>query len=835
MKLARIGWTVVAVLFTAPLASPAVAEDGPAARVFKEDGKVRAENLRTGETHEGDVLVVLQRLVDALGKGDDSPGGRIRIDDGTYITAADSACDLRSGVQVAAEHPRGAVLRMGPSATAGWFFRGRRVENVVVDGLVFDGNRDAHVVEVSLAKDASAGDEAIRVESAAALEGASLGEGRDVWTTPGGFQIAGGGNVERARASVLHVDGGRIELQRPLRHGYAAGDAVVRYYRAIGGVALHGEELTVRRCKFVRTQESPVLFVSGGKAYPGRKLIEQNAVIGHRGDACIRLQRGAYGGVIRDNYVERPHAWYQRFWGEGIALEGNHHSICTGNVIKGPGDRLIRANDADHCVISNNTVRVPTPELLDTAAWSPLRGDERIVEAKAREAGKARPPLRLRGGDEENPGLRARLGEGERDWTATTGPRAGETGGGHYRFNRAYAKVRPSAAGVPVHLRLVDEKGAYADFTARTWAADKRQVLGFDLTAPDDTSSSPLDRTRLAEIHLYLETDADEVELKLRALRRGQRTGWGLTLWGASHTTVSNNTFYGVGADRGTIYYGSGGWSASRELTVTGNTLAYCYDGIGFARQAERRITVSDNTLYATLGGIRGDVVATGNVIAFDSTNASTRRTLTARTATGNTLYMTRGIRLLGDGPASATGNVVLDHIGPGLVLAGDGGVAAHNVLRSEVSGDAAVRQTEEGKNHLVSGNWVRNRGPAFAIRGSGAVVTDNLVETASDTPVRVEGELRRYEGNAGAPLVAKRLTLRPGRSPAGRADGVGSRESDRPTVEAVDPIPETTPDAAYAVDAYTEWDPAAGEWDLILVWKTDPGAPMDVRVRLGR
>lgn len=215
------------------------------------------------------------------------------------MTDARQACRLRTGIHLTAARNKGAVLRMGRDAGARWFFRGREVENVIVDGFVFDGNRSAHTMALKLTQDASAGDRVIDVENAAAFEGTRLGEGRDVWTTPGGFKIGDGRKSERAKAESIELKEDRIELQRPLQHDDPAGEAKATYYEAIGGVALNGEELTVRHCKFIRTQESPVLFVSGGKSQPGAKLLEHNVVINHRGDACIRLQRGAYGGVIR--------------------------------------------------------------------------------------------------------------------------------------------------------------------------------------------------------------------------------------------------------------------------------------------------------------------------------------------------------------------------------------------------------------------------------------------------------------------------------------------------------------------------------------------------------
>jgi hypothetical protein len=826
---------------------PAAAEGGPelspqaaaVVRPWGKDGKAVGENRVTGDTHRGDVLEVLQQLEDALDVEAGGPGGTILLADGVYVTAAERAVDLRSGVHLAAASPHGAVLKLADGTAArrksGWFFRGRRVRNVVIDGILFDGNREVQTVRTRLRRDAAKGDTKIHVADASTFADhkreIGIRGGKKTWTTPGGFLIRDDrGGQERAKAAEVDADASVVRLLFPLRNDYTAeAGAEAVFYPTIGAVTLNGANIAVRNCKCIRTQESPVLFVSGGADQVGPKVLEDNVVLDHRGGACVRLQRGTRGGVIRGNTVVRPVTWYQRFWAEGVAIEGNAHSIVTGNTIIGPGDRLIRANDAHHCVIANNIVWVPLADVdgfEDAADWKPLRGDETVApDSKDKRQGRASLHVAPATGteDAQRPSgiRRADLADEARDWTP---------------FNRAYLWIKPESKDGRLHLRLTDGDGRFADYAAVLWAADEWQTAIVDLTDPADASEDDLDKRDVRDIRVCLRPPDGERAgaFKVDGLRLGHRTGWGLTVWGASHCTVANNTFYGVGGKAGTIYYGSGGWSHSHDLAITGNSLAFCYDGIGWARQNEKRITVSDNVLYATMGGIRGDVVASGNTVAYDPTNAATDHTISARVADGNSLFRTRGIEVTGDEPAAATDNVLVDTRGPGIVSADNGGaVIRGNVLRSTLSPkDPAMLQRETATHNLIAGNWIEAAGAAFEIRGAHSTVSGNFVKASGERAVIVTGTDNVFRDNRGASRVRARVTLKSGAAPAARLRGVSSDEARRPVITAVDPVPKTTPEAPYAYDAYLQWDSEAKHWDVVVDWKRDPGADLAVLIR---
>ncbi len=171
---------------------------------------------------------------------------------------------------------------------------------------------------------------------------------------------------------------------------------------------------------------------------------------------------------------------------------------------------------------------------------------------------------------------------------------------------------------------------------------------------------------------------------------------------------------------------------------------------------------------------------------------------------------------------------------GRGYVLEGRAGMAAQNTLRSSLNdGAPAVLQSRDQADHVVRGNRIQDEDRAFRIRGKGAVITDNVVSDAGTDPVRVDGSIKAYRDNIGAPRLQERVDLLPGHSPAGRIDGIGRSEDHQPRVQSIDPVPETTPDVAYAYETYCQWDPEADEWDLIIDWKRDPGETMTVLVRI--
>ncbi|MFP4056504.1 MAG: right-handed parallel beta-helix repeat-containing protein [Candidatus Brocadiia bacterium] len=796
-------------------------------RPSKDKGKAIGKSLATGEEHRGDILEVLQKLSDALDVEAGGPGGRIMIADGVYVTAGDDCVELRSGVHIAAARRHGATLKLADGGAvrrkSGWFFSGRRVRNVVVDGIVFDGNREAQTVSTRLTRDAAAGDAELHVADASKFAGRKrqLGIGRKKkWNTPGGFQVRDQNGQERAKASEVDADANVIKLLFPLRKSYSAdAEAEAVFYPRIGAVTINGGNYAIRNCMCINTQESPVLFVSGGADQPGPKVLEDNIVTDHRGGACVRLQRGTCGGVLRGNVVEGGIAWYQRFWGEAIALEGNHHSICQGNIIKGPADRLIRANDAHHCVVANNVVWVPLATFDafdDIGGWEPLRGDE-TLQAQAEEKRQGKAALRVAAGTRDGPGVRCRsLDETRRDWTP---------------YNRAHLWVKAQHSALPLHLRLADGAGNFQDFRTHTWVGGEWEIATLDLTDPV-ASEGTLDRRDVREVQLTCQTDADGLVFAVDHLRLGQRTGWGITVWGASHTVVADNTFYGVGSPAGTIYYGSGGWSASSQLTISGNTLAFCYDGIGWARQAERRIVVDGNVLYATMGGIRGDVVATGNLIAYDPSNARTTCSIDASVASANFLYKTRGIRAAGSPAPNITGNTLVDTLGPGILSEeNQGALIASNVLQSRIQAEPAVRLLESASHNRIAGNWIQGGAAAFDIRGSDSVISDNFAKEAGPEPILARGARNTFRDNHGAPVAQGRLTLASGAQPAGRLRAVATDEARPPVVRSIRPVPETTPDAPYAFDAYPQWDPQAGCWDVVVEWKRDPGADLDAVV----
>ncbi|MFW6161281.1 MAG: right-handed parallel beta-helix repeat-containing protein, partial [Planctomycetota bacterium] len=525
-----VAFAVVPVAPSAAAEPPAVQRKGPellatVAAVVRPSAEGRAvgSSRVTGEEHRGDVLEVLQNLADALDTEEGGPGGKIVIADGLYITARDEPLKLRSGVHIAAARRHGAVLKLADGAAdrrrRGWFFTGRRVRDVVVDGIVFDGNRDAQTVITRLTRDASAGDTAIHVADASkfADRKRELGIGRGkrkVWTTPGGFQIRDQHGEERAKASAVDTDANVIKLLFPLRHGYAAdAGAEAVFYPRIGAVTVNGGNFAVRNCKCIHTQESPVLFASGGADQPGPKVLENNIVLDHRGDACVRLQRRTHGGIIRGNTVVRPRAWYQRFWGEGVAIEGNAHSLVHGNVIVGPGDRLIRANDTHHCVISNNIVWVPLLDFDDcdgAAAWKPLRGDE-TVEADAEDKRQGRAALRVAavgaGAEAKAAGIRMPDLAGEqRDWSDV---------------NRAYLWVKPQDGTPDLRLRLLDGQGRSADYRTVTWAAGEWQIAIFDLTEPADASEAEVDKRDVRELQIRFDGSAGQATVRVDDLRLG--------------------------------------------------------------------------------------------------------------------------------------------------------------------------------------------------------------------------------------------------------------------------------------------------------------------------
>jgi hypothetical protein len=235
-------------------------------------------------------------------------------------------------------------------------------------------------------------------------------------------------------------------------------------------------------------------------------------------------------------------------------------------------------------------------------------------------------------------------------------------------------------------------------------------------------------------------------------------------VWGAEATTVADNTFYGVGSRQGTIYYGSGGWSASRELAISGNTLAFCYDGIGKAGTRATRIAVTGNTLYATMGGIRGDVSAVGNVITFDPGNAATRYSIQALAASGNRLVRSRGIATPPDGVANIRGNTVEDCHGPAIVSADNhGALIAGNVLRSRLPGATAILLAETASGNRIADNWISADGVAMDLRGSRSAVTGNLIRTAAEKPVRDAGEGNTVRDNTVLPPPADPADENPG------------------------------------------------------------------------
>lgn len=104
---------VLAAFFTGSI--QAGGSDGPdlypsaAARIRPAGhGTAKGKNLRTGQSHEGDVLDVLQALEEELG-AEDGPGGKIVLRDGTYVTRRQKPVTIYSGVHLAAASRHGAV------------------------------------------------------------------------------------------------------------------------------------------------------------------------------------------------------------------------------------------------------------------------------------------------------------------------------------------------------------------------------------------------------------------------------------------------------------------------------------------------------------------------------------------------------------------------------------------------------------------------------------------------------------------------------------------------------------------------------------------------------
>ncbi len=781
--------------------------------VAKKNGTVVGRNRRSGEKYQGDVLKVVQKLADDLSRDSGGPGGTIVIAAGKYVASGEHTLEIGSGIHLRAEAPGSTRLKLADGALTkpardGFMFVRADGSDIVIEGLVFDCNGRGNVVRSPLKKDAEKGAMEIHLEDASAFagRGRALGIGRPHRKKPGGFRVRDAAGSERVMAKAVDEESGTIRLQfDALDRTYSTErDAEAVYYPMTGGIDIRGARYTVRNCRFVDVQESAGVRGRGGGR--GKKRLVGNEVIGLHGGTAVRLHRVKSGGILRGNFIDGCEAGYNKFWGEGISIEQNEHSICTENVVRGPGDRLIRANYANHCVIANNTVRVPLVPLppFDGSAWEPVGDDETVAPADGRRGGAL-----VEAGKKGRAGLRVAMEKDRRDWR---------------RYNRLHLWTRAETDGAKLRLRLVGPGGGSAVYRRRTWVGGEGQVLTFDLTDPAVAKGGfSLGEARTAE--LYYAKPAEGSTFRFANARLGRKTGWGVTVWGAHDTTVADNTFYGVGGNRGTIYYGQ----RARNLTITGNTLAYCYEGIGWAGGDETGITVSENTLYATMGGIRGDVTATDNVITYDPSNSGTKFSISARIARGNRLKKTRGIRSTGGGVV--TGNRLVGYHGPGILLTGSGGTAAHNVLKRGTG--TAIRQAEDGRAHLIRGNTVDGADHALALQGSDATVADNRVGRTADAAVAAAGEDTAFRDNRGLGVVSERVTLRSGQAPAGRLDGVAEDPSRRPIVRSVQPVKKTLPKGDHAIDVEPTWDGSQSDWDIVIRWETDPGEDYDVVLRV--
>ncbi|WP_330633401.1 right-handed parallel beta-helix repeat-containing protein [Halocatena halophila] len=124
------------------------------------------------------------------------------------------------------------------------------------------------------------------------------------------------------------------------------------------------------------------------------------------------------------------------------------------------------------------------------------------------------------------------------------------------------------------------------------------------------------------------------------------------------------------------------------------------------------------------------------------------------------------------------------------------------------------------------------DRTQTYAIRETGPTAFSNqyvhndVRAGGTVTPIAVGSPSSVITDNVGDGEARGTVTLTPNTDLPARVPGVSPHRG--VTLKLREAVTEG-PNAAFAWDAYFEWDPTAERWDLVFEWRTDPGEPLTV------
>jgi len=191
-----------------------------------------------------------------------------------------------------------------------------------------------------------------------------------------------------------------------------------------------------------------------------------------------------------------------------------------------------------------------------------------------------------------------------------------------------------------------------------------------------------------------------------------------------------------------------------------------------------------------------------------------------------------RGINKSGGGQSAIKNNLVRDSGEEGIFVANapkGSTITTNLVADSSQNGNNVNEMLIDGTDLLILGNYFPSVPNSAIEEGSNASFNLYIGNRGPTAIVNIFRSISSDSwGYANFPALFESegsVTLTSGSSPAARVDNVATTEGLNLKAE-VQPDPTASqPDANYAWETYTEWDYTNGQWDLVVEWRTDPGA----------
>jgi len=281
---------------------------------------------------------------------------------------------------------------------------------------------------------------------------------------------------------------------------------------------------------------------------------------------------------------------------------------------------------------------------------------------------------------------------------------------------------------------------------------------------------------------------------------------------GVSHAIVTNNVGVdgGVGGNPGIDIQGNNTIVANNYLdnyADLGTTVGMYLDGINIACQGNYVLDPDDTGIVSL--GAGGSIT---NNIVIDAGTHGIRSQMGYATIGQN--YVERSQRY----------NIYLQSVSNKVTVIGN------RTRQAGQNGNGSDQQElyVDDNNNVIVGNVFQrsnncvfegsNAGKNLYVANRGGSALTNMFKNMSASSFGYANYPALFTGEG-------TVTLTSGGSPAARIDGISGTEGYRPTVKVTADPSASQPASDYSWDEYAEWDDSAGQWDLVVEWRTDPGS----------